>query len=180
MKKKVTLISLVVIMLVLAACASPAPMVIEKEVPVEREVVKTVVVEKEIPVEVPVTVEIPVEVTREIVVTTTPITPIYPEINLEEVKLEENELIFSWDWGFSEDFTELKGAKFCSWIWKQDERLPTEYWCTKQYFKSWGNPYYNFTPGETYNWQIELRWGDKILTASPVGEFVLPTPTPSP
>ena len=43
---------LVVLGIVAAACAPPTPVVVEKQVPVEVEVVKEVVVEKEVPVEV--------------------------------------------------------------------------------------------------------------------------------
>ena len=67
---------------ILSACAQPTPVVIEKEVPVEKEVIRTVVVEKEVPVEiekeVPVekevvkTVVIEKEVKVEVVVTPTP------------------------------------------------------------------------------------------------------------
>lgn len=46
------LITLVVLVAVLAACATPTPRVIEKEVVVEKPVVETVVVEKEVVVEV--------------------------------------------------------------------------------------------------------------------------------
>jgi len=50
-KKLMGFVSLLVIAAtVLSACAAPAPVVVEKEVPVEREVVKEVVVEKEVPV----------------------------------------------------------------------------------------------------------------------------------
>jgi hypothetical protein len=46
------LAALVLIVAVLAGCAAPTPVVVEKEVPIEVEVIKEVVVEKEVPVEV--------------------------------------------------------------------------------------------------------------------------------
>ena len=51
-KMKKLLLLAVALSLVLAACAQPTPVVVEKEVPVEIEVIKEVVVEKEVPVEV--------------------------------------------------------------------------------------------------------------------------------
>ncbi len=59
-KKWMYLIALVAMAaMILSACAQPTPVVIEKEVPVEKEVIRTVVVEKEVPVEV--VKEVPVE-----------------------------------------------------------------------------------------------------------------------
>jgi peptide/nickel transport system substrate-binding protein len=87
-KKWMTLIALVAIAaMVLSACAQPTPEVVEviKEVPVEKEVVRTVVVEKEVPVEVEkevpvekevvktVVVEKTVEVVKEVIVEATPV-----------------------------------------------------------------------------------------------------------
>ena len=67
-KKWMVLIALVAIAaMILPACAPPTPEVIVKEVPVEKEVIKTVIVEKEVPVEK--------EVIKEVVVTATPVPP---------------------------------------------------------------------------------------------------------
>ena len=74
------LIALLLILMVLAACAAPTPQVVEKEVVVEKPVVETVIVEKEKVVEkkvvetVEVVKEVPVEkeVKVEVVVTATP------------------------------------------------------------------------------------------------------------
>jgi len=67
--KKLTLLMLIVT-LMLAACAAPAPEVVEKEVVVEKPVVQTVVVEKEKIVEKSVVQTVVVE--KEVVVTATP------------------------------------------------------------------------------------------------------------
>ena len=64
-----------------ASCAQPTPIVIEKEVPVEKIVKETVVVEKEVPVEkvVKETVVVQKEVAVEKVVTATPVPAKYKE-----------------------------------------------------------------------------------------------------
>jgi len=89
-KKWMTLIALVAIAaMILPACAAPTPVVIEKEVPVEKEVVRTVVIEKEVPVEVvkevPVEKEVVktvvVEVEKEVVVTPTPAPVVFKSAN---------------------------------------------------------------------------------------------------
>jgi peptide/nickel transport system substrate-binding protein len=68
-KKWITLIALVAIVaMVLPACAPPTPEVIVKEVPVEKEVVRTVVVEKEVPVEIEKEVPVEKEVVKTVVV----------------------------------------------------------------------------------------------------------------
>ena len=100
-KKCMTLIVLVAMaFMMLPACAPPAtPEVIIKEVLVEKKVIETVVVEKEVPVEkevvrevekevirtVVVEKEVEVEVEKEVVVTATPVppTPVPPKSRLE-------------------------------------------------------------------------------------------------
>ena len=70
-KKWMTLMALAAMTaLILSACAAPTPVVVEKEVPVVKEVIKTVVVEKEVPVEKEVvkTVEVIKEVEKPVVV----------------------------------------------------------------------------------------------------------------
>jgi peptide/nickel transport system substrate-binding protein len=87
-KKWMTLIALVAMAaMILSACAAPTPVVVERQVPVEKEVVRTVVVEREVPVEVEKEVavekevvrtvevikEVEKEVVKEVVVTATPV-----------------------------------------------------------------------------------------------------------
>jgi branched-chain amino acid transport system substrate-binding protein len=79
-KKWTRLSALVMIVsMVLSACAAPTPEVIEKEVVVEKPVVETVVVEKEVVVEKPVVETVVVEVTPEPTPTKVPTpTPVPP------------------------------------------------------------------------------------------------------
>ena len=78
---------LVVLSLVLSACAAPTPVVVEKEKVVEKPVVQTVVVEKEVPVEkvVKETVVVEKEVVVEVVVTPTPVPK--PPVGPPKVKI---------------------------------------------------------------------------------------------
>ncbi len=76
--------------MVAASCAAPTPIVVEKEVPIEKVVKETVVVEKEVPVEkvVKETVVVSKEVAIEKVVTATPIPAKFSEAPMlaEQVK----------------------------------------------------------------------------------------------
>lgn len=154
MKERVVFLGLVLALLV-GSCAPPTPQIIE----VTREVPVTVVVTATPPPAAP--------------------TPVYPDIELGEVKLEEDELIFSWSWPYDGDFAKLKGAEFHVWCWREGEFLPSRSILTAEYSDKWGAPYKRFTPGEEYSWQVQLLRGDKVLAESPVGTFVVPTPTPA-
>jgi len=88
--------------MILPGCAQPTPIVIEKEVPVEVEVIKEIVVEKEVPVEVEKevivekkvveTVVVEKEVIKEVVVEPTPEPEKEAEIGVYKIALFEDPL----------------------------------------------------------------------------------------